>query len=255
MNLKALVRFCYATLPGVAAVRFGLRDLAGWYLIKAEFQGLRLIPPVGTGLIVDIGANRGQSIAALRRFAPKSQIVAFEPYPRLAQRLSDRYRDDHMTTIHNYALGDKSETIRFYLPIYGRWICDGMAATDRQTATEWVSDPNRMFCYDPGKLKVEEYTVECRTLDSFNLVPVVIKLHVQMIDASTIIKGAKLTIEQHMPALMCAFPSASLVNMCRQMGYRPYAYRQGTLVQDAISPPGTTFTWFLSEKHVRAKVQ
>ena len=66
INLKALARFCYATLPGLAAVRFGLTDLAGWHLVKTEFRGLCLIPPVGNGLIVDIGANRGQSIAALR---------------------------------------------------------------------------------------------------------------------------------------------------------------------------------------------
>ena len=164
MNLKALARYCYATLPGAAAVRFGLTDLAERYSVKGEFKGLRLIPPVGDGLIVDIGANRGQSIAALRRYAPKSHIVAFEPYPRLARRLSYRYRDDDTITIHTCALGDKSEIIKLYLPIYGRWICDGMAATDRQIATEWASDPNRMFRYDERKLKVEEYSILCKTL-------------------------------------------------------------------------------------------
>jgi FkbM family methyltransferase len=249
MNFKALARFCYATFPGVAAARFGLMDLAGHYLIKPEFRGLRLTSPVGTGLIIDIGANRGQSISALKRFAPKSHIIAFEPDPRSCRIISDRYRHDNTVTTYNCALGDQSTTIKFFLPVYGRWACDGMAATNRQVATEWLSDPNRMFRYDPRKLKVEEHTVECRTLDSFNLAPVIIKLHAQMAEVS-ILKGARETIEQHKPALMCAFPNVELVDICRSMGFRPYAYREGALVQDAISPPGTTFTWFLTDRHL-----
>jgi FkbM family methyltransferase len=246
MKLKALARFCYATLPGVAAVRFGLMDLAGRYLTKPEFRGLHSIPIVGTGLIIDIGANRGQSIAALKRFAPKSRIVAFEPDPRSFQRITDRYRRDNSVSVYNIALGDKSEAIKFYLPTYGRWACDGMGATSRQAATEWLSDPNRMFCYDPRKLKVEECIVECKTLDSINLAPVVIKLHAQTAELS-ILKGARQTIERHKPALLCAFPSAELIDMCRDMGFRPYAYCDGALVPDRISPPKTTFTWFLTE--------
>jgi FkbM family methyltransferase len=250
MNFKALARFCYATLPGVAGARFGLMDLAGRYLIKPEFHGLRSISPVGGGLIIDIGANRGQSISALKRFAPKSHIVAFEPDPRSSQRLSDRYRNDKMVTICGCALGDEIKTIKFYLPIYGRWECDGMGATDRQVATGWLSDPNRMFCYDPRKLKVEECTVECRTLDSFNLAPAVIKLHAHMAGVS-VLKGARQTIEQHKPALMCAFPSTELIDICKNLGFRPYAFRKGNLVRDEISPPETTFTWFLTDRHLR----
>jgi FkbM family methyltransferase len=250
VNLKAFARFCYATLPGVAAVRFGLMDLAGRYLVKPEFRALRSISPVGTGLIIDIGANRGQSISGLRRFAPQSHIVAFEPDPKSSRRLSDRYRHDAALTIYNCALGDKSEVNKFYLPIYGRWACDGMGATDRQVATEWLSDPNRMFGYDRRKLSIEEYEVECRTLDSFNLAPVIIKLHAHTANVP-ILKGARRTIDQHRPALMCAFPTAELIQICRNLGFRPYAYCRGTLMQDAISPPETTFTWFLTDGHLK----
>jgi len=217
-------------------------------LIKPEFKGLRSISPVGTRLIIDIGANRGQSISALKRFASKSHIVAFEPDPRSFRILSDRYRNDNTLTIYNCALGDKSDIITFYLPTYGRWACDGMAATNRRAATEWLTDPSRMFCYDQRKLKVEECAVECKTLDSFNLAPAVIKLHAQEAEVS-ILKGARQTIAQHKPALMCAFPSAELIGMCKDMGFRPYAYRKGNLVQDSISQSGKTFTWFLTENH------
>jgi FkbM family methyltransferase len=250
MNIKALARYCYATLPGVATLRFGIMDLAGKYLIKPEFKGLRSISSLDARLIIDIGANRGQSISALKRFAPMSHVVAFEPDPRSFRILSDRHRHDNSLTIYNCALGDASGMLTFYLPTYGRWACDGMAATSREAATDWLADPTRMFCYDQRKLKVEECSVECKTLDSFGLAPGLIKLHAQMAELS-ILRGAQRTIAQHKPAIMCAFPSAEVIEFCRDMGFRRYAYREGALVKDAISRPRTTFTWFLPENHCR----
>src|SRR4051812_43161387 len=98
MNYKAIARYCYAAVPGVAAIRFGWMDLAAGYLVKPEFRGIKLLEPIGAGLIVDIGANRGQSISALRRFAPSSKVTAFEPDPRSFLRLSSQYRRDSATT-------------------------------------------------------------------------------------------------------------------------------------------------------------
>ena len=76
MNTKALVRVLYANVPGLAAARYALGDFLAPYASKPEYVGARLIR---SGLIVDIGANRGQSIAAFKRLSPGSTIVAFEP--------------------------------------------------------------------------------------------------------------------------------------------------------------------------------
>jgi FkbM family methyltransferase len=248
MNYKALARFFYANVPGVAAARFAAMDLLASYLMKPEFAGT-LHLSVGTGLIVDVGANRGQSIAAFKRFAPQSHIDAFEADPICAERLISRYRSHPTVTVHQCALADRSESATFYVPRYGWWACDGMGATDLATATEWLRDPGRMFRYNDAKLRVQEYPVEYRTLDSFNLQPVLLKLHAQGSELA-IVKGSKQTIQKYEPAIMCAFPKVELTTHLREWGYQPHVLNRNTFSR-GVAGPEFTFTWFLADRHMR----
>ncbi len=252
MNAKALVRFFYASIPGLAAVRFAVKDLAAPYFMKPEFRGIHHLS-IGSGLIVDIGANRGQSIEAFRRLAPASRVVAFEPEPRSTARLETRHRRDQTITVHGCALGSRSGVLTFFVPKYGRWDCDGMSSTDYKSATEWLRDPGRMLLFKEAKLSVREHPVECRRLDSFELAPCLVKLHAQ--DAEfDILKGADATIERHRPALMLAFASTAVDALLRSWRYRPYDYRRDFYRQGYFTPgiaeQPRTFTWYLADDHL-----
>jgi FkbM family methyltransferase len=246
VNAKALARFLYANVPGVAAVRFAAKDLMASRLGKPEYRGVRWLS-IGNGLIVDIGANRGQSIAAFRRLVRTSNIIAFEPEPTSARRLALRYLADSSVTIHACALGTQSGAMTFFIPSYGRWNCDGMAATDRKTATEWLNDSGRMYRFDETKLTVAEHAVECRTLDSYGLSPQLIKLHTQGAELD-ILKGARQTVQQHRPALMCAFPTPAVTGFLANLGYRPYVYGHECFTPGTAIRP-VTFTWYLTDSH------
>lgn len=247
MNLKALARFLYANVPGAAAARFGAKDLTAAYFAKPEYGGVSRMPIDG-GLIIDVGANRGQSIAAFRRLAPRSRIAAFEPEPRSADRLVRRHRADSTVSIHACALGSRAGSLTFFVPSYGRWDCDGMAATSRKEATEWLEDPGRMYGFDETKLTVKEHPVACRTLDSFGLSPRLIKLHAQGAELD-ILKGSQETIQRHRPALMCAFPTSAVAEFLSDLKYRPFIYRDGHFSPGTARPP-VTFTWYMTEDHV-----
>jgi FkbM family methyltransferase len=249
MNTKALVRFLYANIPGLAGMRFAAMDLSASYIHKPEYKGTAMLG-IGNGLIVDVGANRGQSIAAFKRFAPASTIIAFEPDPRSAARLVTRYRSDKTVKIEHSALGDKADTLTLFVPSYGTWDCDGMAATDRETATEWLKDPGRMFRYDETKLTVREYPVVCRTLDSYELAPVLIKLHAQGAEPD-ILRGSRQTIRDHGPAVICAFPSSSVTQFFADLGYGPFIYRHGRFSAGIAQRP-ITFTWYFADRHIRS---
>ncbi len=246
MGAKALARYLYSSVPGLALARFAVKDVAAVYSSKPEYAGLKLLDIEG-GAIVDIGANRGQSIAAFRRLAPLSQIFAFEPEPRSAARLLSRYQDDAMVTIHACALAEQSKAMTLFIPTYGRWNCDGMAALDRREATEWLHNPGRMLWFDPKKLTVTEHSIECRTLDSLKLAPRLIKLHAQGAEFS-ILKGAETTIRHHRPALMCAFPQMATTELLAGWGYSPHIYLDRRF-EPGIAPPDTTFTWYLTGEH------
>jgi FkbM family methyltransferase len=246
MNLKPYARYLYANVPGAAAARFGVKDLAADWFAKPEYSGVRNLPIEG-GLIVDVGANRGQSIAAFRRLAPRSIIVAFEPEPRSASRLAERHARDRTIEVHPYALGKEPGEVTFFVPSYGLWDCDGMSASSREAATEWLEDPGRMYRFDKAKLSVVEHTVECRTLDSFEFSPSLIKLHAQGAELD-ILQGSRKTLERHRPALMCAFVTRGVADFLSNLGYRPYVYRAGGFHPGTTRPP-ITFTWYLTDDH------
>ncbi len=244
MRLKAFARFIYASVPGAAAARFAAKDMTASYFVKPEYEGAGFLG-INDGLIIDVGANRGQSIAAFRKIAPHAHIIAFEPEPRSAQRLAMYYNGDDTVDIQGCALGGQAGLITFFVPTYGRWDCDGMSATTHEAATEWLRDPGRMYLFDETKLTVQEHPVACRTLDSFELSPRLIKLHAQGAE-SDILEGSQQTIARHKPALMCAFPPDSLTSFVGELGYRPYVYRQGCFTPGVAERP-VTFTWYLTD--------
>jgi FkbM family methyltransferase len=248
MRTKALARFLYANVPGLAAVRFTAKDLAAPYFAKPEFEGVPHFS-IGNGLIIDIGANRGQSVGAFKRFAPASRIVAFEPEPKSAARLQLRYQRDSTVTVHGCALGSSAGTLTFFVPKYGHWDCDGMSAMDYEAATDWLRDRGRMLIFDESKLSVGEHPVECRVLDSFGLAPCLLKLHAQGAEFD-ILKGSQTTIEQHRPALMAAFPTVAVDELLDGWGYRPYDYRNGFFKSGFAERP-RTFTWYLTADHLK----
>lgn len=246
MHLKPVVRYLYSVVPGLAASRFAVMDMTATWASKPEYAGTDWFS-IGDGLIIDVGANRGQSTAAFKSHAPKAKIFAFEPEPRSAARLMRRFRHDPYVTIQDCALGAETGEITFFVPSYGRWECDGMAATDLATATDWLRDRGRMLRFDENKLSVAKCAVECRTLDSYDLSPSLIKLHAQGAEFS-ILQGAAKTIVRSRPPLMCAFASGPITEFTTQFGYRPYVY-EGEKFVPGIAQRPVTFTWYLSDNH------
>ncbi len=246
MSLKALARYFYANVPGVAAARFAVKDLSSPFFFKPEFLGIKQLA-IGSGLIVDIGANRGQSTAAFRKLSPNSHIVAFEPEPKSAERLAFRLRRCRTVTVHACALGSSAREIDFFLPRYGRWDCDGMAATSFDEATEWLKDPGRMYRFDERKLTVQKYKVLCKAFDSYGLAPVLVKLHAQGAELD-ILKGSLETLKKQRPALMCAFPPPAVTEFLAGFGYKPYVFSE-RLFNPGVAPRSVTFTWYLTDAH------
>jgi FkbM family methyltransferase len=212
-------------------------DMTAAYFSKPKYQGV-IWPARPDGLIIDIGANRGQSISAFKRYRPQSEIAAFEPEPASAERLRARFKRDPSVSIFGCALGAKPGGITFFVPSYGHWGCDGIAATSREAATDWLGDSGRMYRFDKAKLVVKEHHVKCRTLDSFAMSPSLIKVHAQGCELE-ILQGSQHTIRQHKPALMYAFASREISRFVSDFGYQPYAFHRGRFVPGLAQRPIT----------------
>lgn len=64
-----------------------------------------LLPRFKVDFVIDVGANRGQFAAELRRFFPRAPIHSIEPQPAALAALRTRASEDHHWHIHDCALG------------------------------------------------------------------------------------------------------------------------------------------------------
>src|SRR5690349_21398438 len=83
----------------------------GLTLIDLEFDLPRLVHR-RSPLIVDIGANKGQTIDLIRTTLPDSKIIAFEPDPILANALRAKYTTEKVT-VEAFGLGSESGQAMF----------------------------------------------------------------------------------------------------------------------------------------------
>lgn len=70
----------------------------------------RLITHYHIGVVLDVGANRGQYAIELRRGGYRGRIISFEPLSNAFRSLQVRASGDPLWTIHNIALSESDST-------------------------------------------------------------------------------------------------------------------------------------------------
>jgi len=244
--LKRVLRTAQTHAPWVRPLKFAAYNAATRYLglrIDPEFKLLKLIGPVD--LAIDIGANWGQSIAALQRLCAPKRIVAFEPSALLARRIERRYAGNDKVTLHACALGESDGEFTLHTPRYGNFVFDGLASLDIEEARNWLN-PRRMAGFDPSKLSIDSQTVKVRQLDSFDLSPDVVKIDVQGAEL-LVVRGGLETFRRSQPVSIVENPSPELVALFAGIGMHAFGFDGHTLTRGDV---GGNNTVFLNERRV-----
>lgn len=176
-------------------------------------------------IFVDIGANRGQTIQSVKLMRG-FKIIAFEPLPFLCKKISTRYQSSSEVEINNFAIGDKSaEVLTLYTPKYNQVHFDGLSSLSAKEALYFFDKIKKpFFSFKRSNLQLDKFSVNVRTLDSFNIAPLVIKADVQGHEMS-VLRGASNTIKQHKPIIFLERPSIDLeVNYLLSYNYKPYVF-------------------------------
>lgn len=189
-----------------------------------DFAALRFIPDSLPGCCVDVGANRGQSIAAIRLFKPRARIHSFEPNPELAAALARRYRGRAAISVHAFGLADVAGGARLFIPVYKGCVYDGLASLDRQSAATWLS-PETLYGFSERRLAVRETVCRTERLDDQHLDPFFIKIDVQGREFE-VVRGGIETIRRLEPVLMIEDLShrPRLAALLHDLGYRQYLF-------------------------------
>jgi FkbM family methyltransferase len=209
--------------PLFSEIKPWLQQQYGRYTNKpfeADFNALRLFP--AERLYIDVGANRGQSIAAIRMTAKNPRIVSFDANPFLAEKLRIRFGKWDDVKIHFFGLGAIEGEFTLYIPKYRNYVFDGLASIDYDEAMSWLSNKT-IYNFDQSKLTFKAIKCRLKTFDSFDLAPFFMKLDIQGYELSAL-QGAERTLINHAPILLTETPSEALCEYVNKFGYRPYFF-------------------------------
>ncbi|WP_161957950.1 FkbM family methyltransferase [Azospirillum palustre] len=80
----------------------------GFHAEKEPIADLSFLLDGHADVIVDVGANVGDTVAAFSRHFPKTRILAFEPHPQVVEELVQRFAGSPEVEVHECALGAQS---------------------------------------------------------------------------------------------------------------------------------------------------
>lgn len=196
-----------------------------------SFAALRHLPASARPeLLIDVGANRGQSIIAMRRFRPGAPIISFEPNPAMFAWLERRFGDWPDVRLENVALGVQAGVLSLHIPAYRGFTYDGLATTRAEMARSYFSS-DTLFGFDPAKISVQEVDTPVRTLDSFGLAPTFIKIDVEGGEFD-VLSGAVETLKLWRPTLMIErfYDDPRIPQLLASLGYVQMRPERGRFV-------------------------
>jgi FkbM family methyltransferase len=212
---------------------------------EKDFKALRDIEPRSDRVLVDIGANHGQSIESMSIYKPSSKIVSFEANPNLAQKLQARYQQSQRISVLARGLSDSAGSFTLYVPSYKGFVYDGLASFSRKEAASWISEQT-VFGFDPAKLTITEITCQVSTLDAEQLAPFFIKIDVQGYEYN-VLKGGVETLRTYEPVLLIESYRSDprTVQLAEELGYEEYNFDSGRLEK---GPPRRSPNSFLKAR-------
>mgnify|MGYP001794815692 CR=1 FL=1 len=181
---------------------------------------------------IDVGANRGQSIAAMKLFHQNAEIVAFEPRQSTFALLQAFAKDLDKVKLLNEGLGTEKGACALYTPSYRGYVFDGLSSTVLEEAQGWLN-PHRIYFFNPSKLSIQTEEISITTLDSHDLNPAFMKIDVQGAEESVLLGGAK-TIARSKPVIMIELsPEKDFLKVLEKYGYGQYRY-DGNVLREGI---------------------
>lgn len=123
-----------------------------WVGLRSTVSGLDFWPDIHQlldksrgALVVDVGANVGQSIEAIRDIFDAPQIISFEPAPETFARLTERHGKTPGVRLEQMALGDCESVLPFRLmtrtETHDTSVSDSLLASKEYATGEIVNVP------------------------------------------------------------------------------------------------------------------
>ncbi len=200
-----------------------------------------------TGLVVDVGANGGQSAVAFSFLLPRFDIVSFEPNPALWRDLDFIARIiGRRFSYRKIGLGPAADRMTLFVPQIGKLPVTTRASLDRQAAEAHCE---RLVGEIGEKPEINETTVEIVPFDSLDLRPDIVKIDVEGYERQ-VLEGMMETLKATRPILLLESNAEdqSCMDLLSPFGYRFYNFDLANkrLTTSAQNP---SRNWFAIPEH------
>jgi len=168
-----------------------------------DYLGLKLICANNLNLhIVDIGGNMGSSILSFRSLGLKNKIFVFEPNILIFNKYLKKLKSkDPNIEIFNYALGNKNEDKKFYIPFYKNICLHTYSSFDLPFLQKGLKKSMPKVA-----VSIQERIIKVKKFDnlSFNIKPHLIKIDAEGYEIP-ILKGMLRSIIEYKPILLIEY--------------------------------------------------
>jgi len=206
--------------PFIYKIAFSLKNnFFRNYFHESDLFGLRLLEDYKKkNLIIDIGANVGQSIDFfINNFSKK--IYAYEPNLGLKKILVRKFKKNQNIKIFFCALSDKNSFKKYYIPSYKGVTLHQSASLEKN---EIYSTLKEYLKVRKSDISVKLINIKTKTLDSFKLNPFIIKIDCEGHELA-VLKGMKKTLK-YKPILFIE-NSRSNFHLLKKILIKKYKYK------------------------------
>lgn len=195
------------------------------------------------GLIVDIGANTGQSARSIRIFNRSLEILSFEPNRLLESELAaTRNLLGPGFDYRLFGLGRRQQMLTLFCPVASGTPLSPWATADRASL-----EHNRpVIEREVGtQVSVTTVAIEIRRFDDLGLRPLAAKIDVEGLELD-VLDGMRETLAACEPILMieCSEHTPEVVALLSEYGYRTYSYDTGKNALRETSTPAASTNYF-----------
>lgn len=114
-------------------------------------------------LIIDIGANRGQTIDFFHKLNQKSFIYSFEPNPKLFEILEKKYNGNKRISLIQKGVSNKKETKTFYENV----LHESSTFEELNMESQYLKVKSSILGVKPENIVKDSYPVKVTTLSYF----------------------------------------------------------------------------------------
>lgn len=199
------------------------------------------------GLVVDIGANGGQSAIAFSFLLPRFEILSFEPNPALWPDLDFIGRIlGRRFSYWKIGLGARADRMTLFVPQIGNLPVTTRASLDRRAADAHCDNLTKEVGQRP---EISETTVDIVPFDSLDLRPDIIKIDVEGYERH-VLEGMMETLKIAQPILLLESNAddQACMDLLSPLGYRFY-YFDLTSKRITTNPQNRSRNWFAAPPH------